>query len=87
MSHFFQLETDETILLDKARHALLKYGHHLVIANQLHSRKREVLLVSESSSDKIVIPNEETEIEVGIVSEVINRHQNFINGGGDSASK
>ena len=39
----FKLETDSNILVMKARKALDKYGHKLVIGNLLDTRKREVL--------------------------------------------
>lgn len=42
----FKLETDPTILTTKARHALKKYAHHLVIGNLLTTRKWEVVFVS-----------------------------------------
>ena len=38
----FKLETDSKILVTKARKALDKYGHKLVIGNLLDTRKREV---------------------------------------------
>ena len=41
-----QLETDESLLLPKARTALRRYGHQIVIANDLHKRKHEVVFVS-----------------------------------------
>ncbi|XP_053211702.1 uncharacterized protein LOC128395313 [Panonychus citri] len=75
----FKLETDESILLDKARKALLCYGHHLVIANILHTRKSQVLIVTEKESHQITLPNPEMEIESLIVDEVISRHKTFIN--------
>ena len=50
-----QLETDEAILLEKAQHALQKYGHRLVIANLLSTRKQRVLLVEESQHEEIII--------------------------------
>jgi len=40
-----QLETDPDLLLPKARGALDKYGHQLVIGNDLHRRKYEVVFV------------------------------------------
>ncbi|XP_074600436.1 phosphopantothenoylcysteine synthetase isoform X2 [Brevipalpus obovatus] len=73
----FKLETDENILLQKARKALLRYGHHLVIANQLHSRKKEVLIVTESENQKIVCNEDGVEIEAFIVDEVLKRHEDF----------
>jgi phosphopantothenate-cysteine ligase len=44
-----QLETDEDLLIPKARAALERYGHQVVIANELHSRKHRVLFVSKRS--------------------------------------
>ena len=38
----FKLETDSNILVSKARKALNKYGHKLVIGNILDTRKKEV---------------------------------------------
>ncbi|KAF8636944.1 hypothetical protein AX17_003195 [Amanita inopinata Kibby_2008] len=42
----FKLETDRTLLLPKARVALERYGHQVVIGNDLHRRKFEVVFVS-----------------------------------------
>src|SRR5262249_50301558 len=42
----FKLETDPSILVAKARRALEKYAHHLVIGNLLTTRKWEVVFVS-----------------------------------------
>ncbi|KAJ3348063.1 hypothetical protein GGF32_006403 [Allomyces javanicus] len=41
----FKLETDPALLDSKSRAALARYGHQLVIANQLSTRKRVVYLV------------------------------------------
>ncbi|KAF7790487.1 hypothetical protein EIP86_001442 [Pleurotus ostreatoroseus] len=42
----FKLETDPRILVPKARGALARYGHQVVIGNDLHRRKFEVVFVS-----------------------------------------
>jgi len=42
----FKLETDQRLLIPKARTALERYGHHVVIGNDLARRKFEVLFVS-----------------------------------------
>lgn len=42
----FKLETDPSLLVIKARKALEKYAHHLVIGNLLTTRKWEVVFVS-----------------------------------------
>lgn len=41
-----QLETDEALLIPKARAALERYGHQVVIGNDLHTRKFQVVFVS-----------------------------------------
>lgn len=41
----FKLETNKDILIPKARRALRNYGHQLVIANMLHTRKFSVTMV------------------------------------------
>ncbi|KAG8838010.1 hypothetical protein FRB91_003077 [Serendipita sp. 411] len=41
----FKLETDPAILIPKARAALERYGHQLVIGNELHTRKYQVIFV------------------------------------------
>ncbi|WVN85938.1 uncharacterized protein L203_101095 [Cryptococcus depauperatus CBS 7841] len=41
----FKLETDPTLLIPKSRAALSQYGHQLVIGNDLHRRKYEVVFV------------------------------------------
>ena len=40
------METDLDLLLPKARQALERYGHQVVIGNDLHRRKFEVVFVS-----------------------------------------
>jgi len=45
----FKLETDSDLLLPKARQALERYGHQVVIGNDLHRRKFEVVFVSKKS--------------------------------------
>jgi len=42
----FKLETDPELLIPKARVALERYGHQVVIGNDLHRRKFEVVFVS-----------------------------------------
>ena len=42
----FKLETDEEILLQKAKGALAKYGVHCVVANMLETRKDRCVRMS-----------------------------------------
>ncbi|KAF2349055.1 DNA/pantothenate metabolism flavoprotein C-terminal [Trinorchestia longiramus] len=46
----FKLETDVTKLLSKAKAALQKYGHHLVVGNLLQTRREQVTLVEPLTS-------------------------------------
>lgn len=48
----FKLETDPSILVKKAKYALDKYSHHLVIGNLLNTRKWEVVFVSKMEGEK-----------------------------------
>ena len=41
-----QLETDPELLIPKSRTALSRYGHQVVIGNDLHRRKFEVVFVA-----------------------------------------
>lgn len=45
-----QLETDQALLIPKACQALERYGHQVVIGNDLHHRKHRVVLVSPKSA-------------------------------------
>jgi len=50
----FKLETDLNLLIPKARQALERYGHQVVIGNDLHHRKYRVVLVEPSTGGKQV---------------------------------
>ena len=71
------METDEGILVAKAQAALRKYGHRLVIANLLSSRKTHVLLLHADGKQEEVRASEGEEIEEGIVSRVVACHASF----------
>ena len=65
--------------MPKASQALKRYGHKLVIANELNTRKNRVILVSEKDHEEIIIKNDENvEIESIIVNRVIERHNKYI---------
>lgn len=54
----FKLETDPTLLISKAKTALERYSHHLVIGNLLASRSWEVVLVSNEGEEWVRLPPE-----------------------------
>ncbi|KAJ3194242.1 hypothetical protein HK101_003215 [Irineochytrium annulatum] len=78
----FKLETDPSILVAKARKALGRYGHQIVIGNILATRKKTVLLITKTEEKEILMTDESLqageEIEGFIVPELIKRHSAFI---------
>ncbi|KAL0271076.1 UNVERIFIED_CONTAM: hypothetical protein PYX00_008293 [Menopon gallinae] len=77
----FKLETDESLLISKAKDALKTYNHNLVIGNILNTRKYKVTIVTKDSYYDIGISPEESlkgiEIESRIVEDVSRRHEEF----------
>lgn len=47
-----KLETDPQLLIPKSRAALSRYGHQLVIGNDLHRRKLEVVFVERKNASQ-----------------------------------
>lgn len=78
----FKLETDDNILLFKARQALERYSHQLVIGNLLQTRKRKVIFVTANDATDYSITEEEenkgVEIESLIIPKVIDIHTEWI---------
>ncbi|XP_029359075.1 phosphopantothenate--cysteine ligase [Echeneis naucrates] len=78
----FKLETDATILLEKARRALSTYRHQVVVANILDSRRGYVLVVTPSTQTELILAQEDIqnklEIEERIVSNLTSAHSKFI---------
>ncbi|KAJ2840871.1 Phosphopantothenate--cysteine ligase cab2 [Coemansia sp. 'formosensis'] len=83
----FKLETDPELLGPKARHALEKYGHQVVIANMLDTRKCQVWLFTKEASDPAIIQISKEDqdagrdIEQDLVEELDRRHQQYISNG------
>ncbi|XP_060523718.1 phosphopantothenate--cysteine ligase [Cylas formicarius] len=77
----FKLETDESILITKAREALNKYKHKLVIGNMLQTRRTKVVFVTPDSSYEVVLSREQMlngmEIEDVIVRNVAANHDEY----------
>jgi len=66
----FKLETDPGILVGKARRALERHQHKLVIGNLLDTRKREVMFVYRDRVEEVRMSEEELE-EGGEIEEKI----------------
>ncbi|KAF3856177.1 hypothetical protein F7725_016900 [Dissostichus mawsoni] len=62
----FKLETDASILLDKARRALDTYRHQAVVANVLDSRRGYVMVVTPETQAELIISEEDAKNEVEI---------------------
>lgn len=77
----FKLETDESLLVSKARSALNKYKHDLVVANMLQTRKQQVIIVGKENDYTLSVSNERLnkgeEIEQLIVADIVLKHNNF----------
>lgn len=77
---FIQLETDSKILIEKATKALGKYKVHAVVANELSTRKEEVVVVS--SSGNVVVRCDsgkpESIVEDNLIRLIVDRHSTYI---------
>lgn len=67
----FKLETDPSILVEKARYALKKYSHHLVIGNLLTTRKWEVVFVSRDEDAWIRVPSHRRTKSISGVAQMV----------------
>lgn len=82
----YKLETDPELLIAKAKMALERYHHDLVIGNLLETRKREVVFVTSGKEEEwIRLPesvdqNDEPAIEIEslIVPALIRLHDGYI---------
>ncbi|KAM1331377.1 hypothetical protein ACFX13_044668 [Malus domestica] len=76
----FKLETDSKILLEKADMALKKYKVHMVVANELSTRKEEVVVVR--SNEKISVRRNQSpgvvDVECPLVELIVGRHSAYI---------
>ncbi|KAG8833200.1 hypothetical protein FRC17_011148 [Serendipita sp. 399] len=88
------LETDPLLLVPKARAALERYGHQLVIGNELHTRKYEVVFVERKTERQIgsgpssdgdfteewirIGEHDDIEIEKLIVEKLMAKHEAWI---------
>lgn len=64
-----QLETDKKILLEKAGTALKKYNMDMVVANELLTRKEEVIVVT--TGGNIVVQRDKTRVDADVEEPLI----------------
>ncbi|CAK9313101.1 unnamed protein product [Citrullus colocynthis] len=85
----FKLETDVKILLEKANAALKKYKMHMVIANELLTRKEEVTLVT--GNEKIHVRRDPKlvgdEVEKHIVKHIVEKHSAYVDNSDHKVSR
>ncbi|XP_042334564.1 phosphopantothenate--cysteine ligase [Sceloporus undulatus] len=78
----FKLETDPSILLQKARQALEKYRHQVVVANMLDTRRTLVIVVTRETETRLALSEDEIaqgmEIEEKIISHLESQHTAFM---------
>ncbi|KAH7335975.1 DNA/pantothenate metabolism flavoprotein [Rhizoctonia solani] len=88
----FKLETDKDLLVPKARAALERYGHQVVVANRLDNRKYEVIFVTRADNgpgsgnpkfkeETVRLKDDNSEIEEEIVKKLAVSHDQWIDGG------
>lgn len=74
----FKLETDFDILRQKAKQSIAKYGVHVVVANELQSRFREVLLITARDERCLEKPKDADVIEAALVDAIAGMHFKYI---------
>lgn len=79
----FKLETDEDLLITKAKQALKNYNHQLVIGNILATRNKEVVVLSENDESEhwIRVSDDQLKdhcIEEFIIDDITKRHDSFM---------
>ncbi|KAI5082680.1 hypothetical protein GOP47_0002423 [Adiantum capillus-veneris] len=75
----FKLETDQTILIQKAKDALSKYGVHAVVANELSTRRNKVTVVTHEGEVVIEKTEQHPDVEMGLVEYLCGKHTEFLN--------
>lgn len=93
----FKLETDDSLIIPKAEKSLERYGHQLVIGNDLARRKTEVVLIEHAAradaraterftNEYIRLPKDAhgREIEQDIIAALQERHNRWIEAQGQS---
>jgi phosphopantothenate-cysteine ligase len=78
----FKLETDPSIIINRARNALEVYRHQVVVANILESLQSFVVIVTKDSETKLLLTEEEVAKGIAIEEKIVDhlqcRHTTFI---------
>lgn len=70
----FKLETDWTLLRKKSKQSIEKYGMHVVVANELHSRFKQVVLIRAQDEYVIRKSHDHLDIEEPLVHAICQTH-------------
>ncbi|KAF3788307.1 Phosphopantothenate--cysteine ligase 1 [Nymphaea thermarum] len=73
----FKLETDTEILLEKAEMALNKYKMHAVVANELLTRKEQVIVLISGKKITICRTEEFRDVEDPLIDLLVQNHLEF----------
>jgi phosphopantothenate-cysteine ligase len=80
-----QLETDVNLLVPKARQALNRYGHQVVIGNMLNTRKQTVTFITQNTEKVLSLTQQDlqsdVEIESLIIPQLAHIHEHWIESG------
>ena len=71
----FKLETDDSLLLKKAKTALEKYGHDLVVSNCLATRKNKLILLDNEGEE--VIEKHGGFIEQDLIERIVQKYNEY----------
>ena len=74
----FKLETDESLIIKKAKESLQKYKHDLVISNCLATRKSKLILL-DNKGEEVIEKQNESLIEGELISKVIQKYNEYKN--------
>lgn len=81
----WQLETDVNLLVPKARQALNRYGHQVVIGNMLNTRKQTVTFITQNTEKVLSLTQQDlqsdVEIESLIIPQLARIHEHWIESG------
>ncbi|KAI3868483.1 hypothetical protein MKX03_035656 [Papaver bracteatum] len=72
------METDTNILLEKADMALKKYKMNMVVANELSTRKEEVIVVANSRRITVRRDKNNGDVENPLIKLIVDRHSTYI---------
>ena len=67
--------------------ALRKYGMHVVVANELSTRKKEVIVVTETGKVRITIDDAHQEVEEKLIDLLVEQHSHYIEESTEDSTK